>query len=296
MDFDVAVLGSLHLDIVVSGGRLPRPDETAMAESWRFKCGGKGGNQAVAAARFGARTVMGGRVGGDSFGDQLLANLKVEHVDSRAVVAERARCSGMSVAIEELEGDYGAVVVSGVNRLVTGAEFDGIAARVLVLQNEIPHAANVAAARRFKAGGNYVIHNAAPARKPHLDEVADLIVVNRVEAEAIAGMSVETLDDALRAAAALRTVARDAIVTAGKLGYALASRNGESKICSSLSVAAGSAHGAGDCFVGALAARIALGDGLSRAARFAGVAAGLAVSGRTGLTANDVEAVLRRSS
>jgi ribokinase len=279
MDFDVAVLGSLHLDIMVTGGRLPRPDETVMAEAWRFKCGGKGGNQAVAAADAGARTIMGGCIGRDAFGERLLANLKDAQIDCRAIAVDATQGSGMSVAIDEPDGDYGAVVVSGVNRLICGTELDGIEARVLILQNEIPHTANRVAAKTFRSRGTYVIHNAAPARPPDVDGV-NLIVVNRVEAQAMTGMAAASLDDARRAASSLAKE-RDAIVTMGKLGYAIAMRGGEASTHSPSVTANGSAHGAGDRFVGALAARIAYGDPLVAAAEFAANAVYAALIGKS---------------
>ena len=94
---DVAVVGSLHLDIMVEAPRLPGREETLMGESWHYKCGGKGGNQAVAAARFGARTSFGGRVGSDDFGERLVAHLRSAGVDTRHVGVDSLTGSGMSM-------------------------------------------------------------------------------------------------------------------------------------------------------------------------------------------------------
>ena len=123
---EVAVVGSLHLDIVVAAPRLPARDETLMGSAWHFKCGGKGGNQAVAAARFGSPTGFGGQVGDDDFGRRLTANLAAAGVDIAHVGVDPARGSGMSVAITEAAGEYGAVVVSGANLTIDAA---AIAAR-----------------------------------------------------------------------------------------------------------------------------------------------------------------------
>ena len=113
--FDVIVCGSLHLDIMVKGAPLPRLDETAVGSGWGMACGGKGGNQAVMAARMGARTAMIGRVGEDDFGRRLLANLDRFQIDRIAVGKDESAGSGMSVAIVDAQGDYGAVIVSGAN-------------------------------------------------------------------------------------------------------------------------------------------------------------------------------------
>ena len=138
--WDVIVCGSLHLDIVVDAPRLPRLDETAVGSSWKKVCGGKGGNQAVQAARAGARAAMIGRVGRDDFGDMLRANLARESVDTSAISRDETQGSGMSVAIVEAQGEYGAVIVSGANLSLTGTEamdqWQGLGgARVLVLQD-----------------------------------------------------------------------------------------------------------------------------------------------------------------
>ena len=113
--FDVIVCGSLHLDIMVDAPHLPRLDETAVGKAWRQVCGGKGGNQAVQAARHGAKTAMIGCVGEDDFGARLTANLDAAGVDRSGIGVDRRAGSGMSVAIVDKNGDYGAVIVSGAN-------------------------------------------------------------------------------------------------------------------------------------------------------------------------------------
>ncbi|MEP6565788.1 MAG: PfkB family carbohydrate kinase, partial [Mesorhizobium sp.] len=165
----VTVFGSLHYDIMVDAPDRPRKGETVTGHAWQPKCGGKGGNQAVAAARAGMRAAMIGAVGDDDFGAALLANLDRTGVDRRFVRVAAGASSGMSVAIFDSGGDYGAVIVSGSNLTLGG---DDIAAAgevvaqtaVLLLQNEVPEAANIAAARAVKAQGGRVVLNAAPAR------------------------------------------------------------------------------------------------------------------------------------
>src|SRR4051794_25815820 len=108
----VVVLGSLHLDIMVHAPDRPKKGETLPGSAWGYKAGGKGGNQAVAAAQFGARASMVGRVGNDDFGRRLLHYLKDAGVDAEHVRTDPEAGSGMSVAIIDAEGDYGAVIVS----------------------------------------------------------------------------------------------------------------------------------------------------------------------------------------
>src|SRR5258707_1368236 len=150
--FDVVVCGSLHLDIIVQAPHLPRLDETVVGSAWDRICGGKGGNQAVQAARQGARTAMIGRVGKDDFGRRLIQNLDEAGVDRTNVAVDEQVASGMSVAIIDANGDYGAVIVSGSNLAIDpdllAPTWDRLGGgRVLVLQNEVPAPANLAAAR-----------------------------------------------------------------------------------------------------------------------------------------------------
>ncbi len=112
---EVFVVGALHLDVVVDAPHLPALDETVVGSAVAYRFGGKGGNQAAAAARMGARVAMAGRVGRDAFGERLLAELDAAGV-CRSQVLQGTGASGMSVAIVDQRGDYGAVIVSGVNR------------------------------------------------------------------------------------------------------------------------------------------------------------------------------------
>ena len=153
--FDVIVCGSLHLDIMLYAPALPRPDETVAGHRWRRKCGGKGGNQAVMAARAGARTAMIGRIGDDDFGDELVAHLDAVGVDRHEVAVDGTTGSGMSAAIVQDDGDYGAVIVSGANLRIDPTEAAAAwerlgGARTLVLQNEAPEAVNIAVATRAR--------------------------------------------------------------------------------------------------------------------------------------------------
>src|ERR1700721_2973823 len=120
----VVVLGSLHLDILVHASDRPKKGETLPGSAWGYKAGGKGGNQAVAAAQFGARASMVGRVGNDDFGKRLLSYLRDAAVDTEHVRTDPEAGSGMSVAIIDAEGDYGAVIVSGANLRLSNQDLE----------------------------------------------------------------------------------------------------------------------------------------------------------------------------
>ena len=300
---DVAVVGSLHLDILVEAPRLPLSDETLAGKAWAQKCGGKGGNQAVAAARFGARTAMGGRVGDDDFGRHLRESLRAAGVDDGCVATDATTGSGMSVAILEASGEYGAVIVSGANLAIDAGTIRTSWAllwrsAVLLLQNEVPDAVNLAAARAAQEQGCRVVLNAAPARPiaPALLDLVDILIVNRVEAAALSGLPAATIAEAEAAARALHRPGRDLIVTLGGEGLLLA--DGASAMLRQPAFPARqrSSHGAGDCFCGALAARLASGETLERACDFARMAAALYVAAtpaeQAALKARDVLAAL----
>ncbi|MQB04897.1 ribokinase [Agrobacterium tumefaciens] len=271
----VTVFGSLHYDIAVMGPSRPRKGETVTGTSWHPKSGGKGGNQAVSAARTGVATSMIGAVANDDFGRFLLANLERKGVDHSFVRRDASQSTGMSVAIFDDEGDYGAVIVSGSN--LTLGEADVSAARellsrttLLVLQNEIPDAANVVGARAVKQAGGLVLVNAAPARtlSSDLQPLIDILVVNAIEAEMLAGVPVvETLEGALEAARKLVQTFPQIVVTAGGSGVAYANRDGEEIVIEAVKIKVESTHGAGDEFIGVLAAEIASGKTMNEALR-----------------------------
>lgn len=275
MTVEILVVGALHLDVVVDAPGLPRLDETLVGTDVDYRFGGKGGNQAVAAARMGARVAMAGAVGEDAFADRILTALDDAGVDRQAVV-QRPGSSGMSVAITDPEGDYGAVIVSGVNRDMRAEDvsLDGGVA-ILLLQNEIPETVNVDLATRV-GDQTKLILNAAPARPPHpeLFRQINLLVVNRIEASDLTGK--RNPEAAAQALMALGP--KTAIVTLGGDGLVAATRSGRLLRLAGHRVPVVSTHGAGDAFVGALAARLAGRDDLEDALSFAQAAAALHVS------------------
>jgi ribokinase len=282
----VLVVGSLHHDIMVEAEHLPRVDETAIGTRWYPKFGGKGGNQAVAARAAGVRARMLGAVGRDGFGAFLLEALDAGQVDRRFVRQLDGVGSGMSVAIQDRSGDYAATIVSGANLridpagLADPALWDAV--RVLVLQNEVPAAVNLAAARAARGRGVTVILNAAPTRElpEELQALVGVLVVNAVEAEMSGAAPVRDMGAALVAAGFLAARYQSVIVTAGAQGLAVCADGGRPVAVPARKVEVVSTHGAGDCFTGTLAAKLAQGHPLIEACRAASDAAARHVAGQ----------------
>jgi ribokinase len=283
----VTVFGSLHHDIMVDAPALPHLGETVAGYDWRPSSGGKGLNQAVAAARAGAQVSMIGAVGDDEFGRGLVLQLDRMGVDRTHVRLAQGERTGISVAITEEHGDYGAVIVSGANLSLGESDVRDASAlwsgtAILLLQNEVPEEANILAAEAAKDAGARVVLNAAPARPlpDRLRDLVDILVVNAIEARMLTGGSeIASLGDALAAARHLASRYEASIVTAGGLGLAYAGGEGGEGTLPALPVKVVSTHGAGDTFVGTLAAASARGMTLAQALDSANRAAASLVAG-----------------
>ena len=280
-------MGSLHHDIVVEAPALPQRDETMTGQRWYAKFGGKGGNQAVAAART-ATVRMVGCVGQDRFGEFLLQALGTAGICAKRVQRTAAVGSGMSVAIQDAQGDYAAVIVSGANLAIhqdsltdPGLWHD---AGILLLQNEIAPALNLAAAVQAQARGVPVCLNAAPARDlpEALARLVDVLVVNMGEAAALCGKPVSDLAQAATAAALLAARFRVVIVTAGAAGVAVHDAGDAGFTLAAEPVPVRSTHGAGDVFTGIFAAAWVTGMSLRQCVEAANRAAAAHVGGAVG--------------
>lgn len=278
------VVGSLHYDIFVEGPHRPAKGETVQGYKWYPKFGGKGGNQALAAAKAGCDVVMVSAVGQDSFAPALLKVLKEQGIKIDHIQTVKDAGTGMSVAIADDEGDYGAVIVSGSNRKIDNAILDSDEifkdAGMLILQNEVSDETNLKAAQAAKKRGVKVCINAAPAKPMPADlaPLIDILIVNQVEAEAICGLKSDTLAEALTCAQKLGETYPMVIVTAGGEGVAYAVKGGESGSLPAHKVKVISTHGAGDCFVGHLAAKLTQGASLEEAVSYANEQAAFHVS------------------
>jgi ribokinase len=280
----VVVVGSLHYDIMVDAPDRPRKGETVTGHAWYPKFGGKGGNQAVAAAKAGAETRFVGAVGTDGFADLMLNTLQSAGITTNHVANIHGCGTGMSVAITDSEGEYGAVIVSGANLRIDVAQFDSPAlwrdAKILILQNEVPEAVNIAAARHARAHGLQVCFNAAPWRvlPSTLSDLVDILVVNAVEAEDMGGSAVRDLASAEKAALTLSATVATVIVTAGGDGVAWARRDQGAASLNSHPVNVISTHGAGDTFIGSLCHNLAQGVDLAVAIDSANLSAARHIS------------------
>jgi ribokinase len=285
----VIVTGSINMDIVVSTPRLPQPGETVSGSELGFFPGGKGANQSVAAARVGAETVFVGGVGDDRFAPELTSFLAGSGVDTSGVRVIPGGSTGVALITVDARGENSIVVVPGANGRLEPA--DAERARidrgdVAVAQFEVPMATTAAALAHARAHGATTMLNAAPARpvSRELSDLVDVLVVNEIELNAIAqtGITRESSLDDLHSA--VSRLGRDAThVTVVTLG----SRGAVARIGDRLVEVVGrvvdvvDTTGAGDCFVGALAARLASGDGIEAALGFANIAASICV-GRPG--------------
>ena len=279
----VLVAGSLHYDIVVETDHLPVIDETAVGTRWFPKFGGKGGNQSVAARGAGVPVRMLGAVGDDAFGAFLRARLTEAGVDDR-FVRQVATASGMSVATVLPNGGYAATIVSGANLTISADDlardevWSGIG--LVVLQNEMPPGANLAALREARRRRITTVLNAAPYRAlaPELAGLVDILIVNAVEAEMMGTPAVVDLATAAHAAKSLAQRFARVIVTAGAHGLSAIDTSGSTVEIAAEKVKVISTHGAGDAFVGALAASLITGHDLATACHHASTAAARHVS------------------
>ncbi|MCP4891960.1 MAG: ribokinase [Planctomycetaceae bacterium] len=281
----IAVLGSINMDIVVCCAHLPRPGETIIADSATEVCGGKGANQAVAAARLGADVTMIGCIGDDSFADHLLENLKREKIDV-SHVARRSNCaSGLAVVSVDETGENSITVVPGANGTL-GVQ-DAVAAadvirssHTLLLQMEVPVETIIAAINIARDSNTRVILDPAPAPKAFPSELlkADLICPNQSEAGVILGREIGSVETARNAATELtQHGAENAIVTLGGQGAVLCD-GGSPKWIEPFPIDPVDTTAAGDAFAAAVAVRWAEEKSLLAAAEFACAAGAIAAT------------------
>ncbi len=276
----VLVLGSINLDMVVTVEALPRPGETVLAESERRSPGGKGCNQAIAAARMGASTAMIGAVGDDEAGAFMLHHLAANRIDVDGVVRYRDIPTGLARIAVDRHGENQIIVIPGANRNVSPGQIAHVGAEtnVVLAQLEVPVAA--IAAIFGAAAGRLHILNAAPAidEGAKLFAATDVLIVNQLELAWYAGLAVAPIN-AQEALAARRLITRAdqvVVVTLGAAGC-IAVRADSHVFVPAFPTKVVDTTGAGDCFCGALAALLDEGSTIEDALTFANAAAALCV-------------------
>jgi ribokinase len=266
----IVVAGSANMDLVGLAPRLPLPGETVLGDDFVMMPGGKGANQAIAAARAGGEAVFLGAIGSDAFGVTLNARLSAAGVDTTNVRTSYG-ASGVAVIMVDRAGENSILVAPGANSTFTGltdAETAVVAGGdVLLCQQEIPVATVAAACRAARAAGTRTILNAAPARElpPGLLADVDLLVVNESEAQALTGAPAPDM-------AALVALVPRVVLTLGGAGSRFAERDGRVEDVPAFGVEAADTTAAGDAFTGALAVAWGEGRPLLEAVRWANAA------------------------
>ncbi|MGU9807119.1 UNVERIFIED_CONTAM: ribokinase [Pseudomonas sp. CM11] len=285
MPAKVVVVGSLNMDLVTRAPRLPRGGETLIGESFCTIPGGKGANQAVAAARLGAKVSMVGCVGSDAYGQELRGALLAEGIDCQSVSVV-AGSSGVALIVVDDNSQNAIVIVAGANGVLTPDvldQFDEVlrSADVIICQLEVPDATVGHALKRGRELGKTVILNPAPASRPlPADWYAciDYLIPNESEAAVLSGLAVDSLETAEAAATQLLAAgAGKVIVTLGAQGLMFANGASFQHFPAPL-VKAVDTTAAGDTFVGGFAAALADGKSEVEAIRFGQVAAALSVT------------------
>ena len=285
----VVVFGSINMDLVVRTPRFPKPGETLTGHDFFTAPGGKGANQAVAAARLGIETVMVGRVGADVFGGALLDSLNASGVDTARIFTDPEHPSGTAVITVDDCAENEIVIVPGANGAVGLEDILRLkeslqAADCLLLQLEIPMEAVAAAAAEAHRKGVTTILDPAPAKEipAALYQSIDYLTPNEVEASILTGNPVQTFEDAGGAARILQARGvPNVIIKMGGKGVFWRSAHGEEGSLPAFAVKAVDTVAAGDAFNGAFAAALSEGKGFLEALRW-GMAGGAVSTTRKG--------------
>lgn len=281
----VVVLGGINMDLIGVTPRLPAPGETVMGNHFYTAPGGKGANQAVAAARMGATVRMVGRVGDDVFGPPMLDDLRGYGIDTTGISVDPDHASGIAMILLDGQRQNYIIAIYGANMECGGPELAAVeraldGADALMLQLETPYETSLSAARMANEMGVTVVWDPAPplGLPPEAFAALDIVTPNQTEAEALTGIPVSDVDSAHAAAEALLEAgASIAIVKLGEEGACYATADSRGHVASH-EVEASDTVAAGDAFGGAFT--VALGEGrtVAEAARYGTAAGALAVT------------------
>lgn len=269
---DIIVIGSLNADLVVKSPRFPQPGETISGEDLQIIPGGKGANQAVAAARQGVGVAMVGRVGSDSFGPFLLENLKSNQVNTSHVLVDES-ATGTAIIVVDANGQNSIVLSPGANGKVTPADVDSASfldAKLLLLQLEIPTPTVLRAAQKAREHGLTVILNPAPAKSLPAELLAnvDILIPNESELSLLTHLPVNDASSAEVAAKDLLKLGiKTVIVTLGSKGALLVTSTQVTHI-DAYKVSVVDTTAAGDAFIGGFASAMLSGTSLEESVRY----------------------------
>lgn len=282
---DILVVGSLNMDLVVRVKEMPQPGETIFGEGFQMAAGGKGANQAIAAARSDAKVTMIGKVGADDFGARLRDNLVIDGINTEHISVDDQAATGIAMIALDERGQNSIIVASGANMQLTPADIREAwasleAVDMVVMPLEIPLDCVAEAAKLAKRDGARVLLNPAPAQPLPKELLAnlDLLIPNETELEIISGMPVSDRASAEQAAQVLfETGVETIVVTLGADG-ALLLQDGRTTHIAAPVVEVVDTTAAGDSFIGGLAAALTQGKPIEDAVAYASCAGALAVT------------------
>ena len=284
----IVVIGSVNMDLVCRTPRLPAAGETVIGEALATIPGGKGANQAVAAARLGGEVHLVGRVGDDDFGRSLRAGLERDGVHTKSVTVTRGVPTGCAMILVDAAGENSIVVAPGANAKVSPADVDRARpliarAAAVVLQLEIPPATVRHALALCRRLGVFTILDPAPVPPTGLPRAGlaavDLLTPNETEADGLIGAGAKRAAPERVGAALLARGARTVVLKRGSRGAMVVGREGEPQSIRPFRVKVCDTTAAGDAFTGALAVAISEGMSLPKAVRFANAAGALCCQG-----------------
>ena len=282
----IFVIGSINTDMVAMTEVLPSPGETVMSREFMMTAGGKGANQAVAAARMGGDVTMIGRLGNDVFAEQSIKRLKSENINCEFITKDTEKSSGVALISVDQNGENHIVVAPGANETLTKERLGSVLSQIpdnaiVMMQLEIPLESVVSVIEFCKKSNKKIILDPAPAKNltPEFTKSLYMITPNETEATAMTGVKIKDLRDVKKAAIKLLgSGSQYVLITMGANGVYLASQNDEFEYIPSPKVTTIDSTAAGDCFNGTLAVSLSQGLSVFEAAKKACRAASISVT------------------